>query len=112
LAKQLDLTHTKPGLPAPLVGKPEAAVLYNNLPMILASTDLTDLVEEPTASINDEMMLLALKLDHELKTKAPAGWRGDQARESQVLNTIHSTLGNTREATLAVFNIVKNLPGY
>jgi type I restriction enzyme R subunit len=112
LAKQLDRTHTKPGLPAPLVGKPEAAVLYNNLPMILASTDLTDLVEEPTASINDEMMLLALKLDHELKTKAPAGWRGDQARESQVLNTIHSTLGNTREATLAVFNIVKNLPGY
>ncbi len=81
LAKQLDRTHTKPGLPAPLVGKPEAAVLYNNLPMILASTDLTDLVEEPTASINDEMMLLALKLDHELKTKAPAGWRGDQARE-------------------------------
>ena len=112
LAKQLDRTHTKPGLPAPLVGKPEAAVLYNNLPMILASTDLTDLVEEPTASINDEMMLLALKLDHELKTKAHAGWRGDQAKESQVLNIIHSSLGNTREATLAVFNIVKNLPGY
>ncbi|MEY4506346.1 MAG: type site-specific restriction-modification system, restriction subunit and related helicase [Pseudomonadota bacterium] len=112
LAKQLDRTHTTPGLPAPLVGKPEAAVLYNNLPMILASMVLTDLAEEPTASIHDEMMLLALKLDHELKTKAPAGWRGDQARESQVLNTIHSTLGNTREATLAVFNIVKNLPAY
>jgi len=29
-----------------------------------------------------------------------------------VLNTIHRTLGHSREATQAVFDIVKNLPGY
>jgi type I restriction enzyme R subunit len=112
LAKQLDRTQSNNALPAPLIGKPEAAVLFNNLPSILAADILNNVAEEPTAMLNDEIMILAIKLDKALKTETQSGWRGDQAKESVVLNTIHRTLGHSREATQAVFDIVKNLPGY
>ena len=112
LAKQLDRTQSNNALPAPLIGKPEAAVLFNNLPTILAADMLNNVAEEPTAMLNDEIMILAIKLDKALKTETQSGWRGDQAKESVVLNTIHRTLGHSREATQAVFDIVKNLPGY
>jgi type I restriction enzyme R subunit len=112
LAKQLDRSRPNDSVPAPLIGKPEAAVLFNNLPSILETDLLNNVDEESTVLLDDEIMTLAIKLDNALKTETQSGWRGDQAKESVVLNTIHRTLGKSREVTKAVFDLVKNLPGY
>jgi type I restriction enzyme R subunit len=47
-----------------------------------------------------------------VRENAPAGWLGDQAREAQVLNALYPVLERDRTATQAVFEIVKNQPGY
>jgi type I restriction enzyme R subunit len=47
-----------------------------------------------------------------MRERAPAGWRGDTARENQVLNALFGILGKDRDATRAVFEIVRNQPGY
>jgi len=47
-----------------------------------------------------------------MRERAPAGWKGDQAREAQVLNALFPLLGRNREATLALFELVKHQPGY
>jgi len=38
--------------------------------------------------------------------------RGDQAREAQVLNALFPLLGGDRGATVALFELIKNQPGY
>ena len=55
---------------------------------------------------------LALQIDRAMRERAPAGWKGDQAREAQVLNALFPILDRDREATLALFEIIKNQPGY
>ncbi len=101
------------GIPAALKGNREAAVLYNNLRSIGVAQPSDDLMAaEPVAEYGDTILHMALKLDRALKTEAPAMWRGDQAKESVVLNAIHRILGQGREVTLAVYEIVKNQPGY
>jgi type I restriction enzyme, R subunit len=47
-----------------------------------------------------------------LMPSAPASWRGDPAREAQVLNALFPLMERDREATLAIFEIIKNQPGY
>ena len=55
---------------------------------------------------------LALKIDKAIRDNAPAGWRGDQVRESQVLNLLFPMLEKDREATMALFEIIKNQDAY
>jgi type I restriction enzyme R subunit len=43
---------------------------------------------------------------------APAGWKGDESREKPVLNEIFRIMSRDREATLAIFEIIKNQGGY
>jgi type I restriction enzyme, R subunit len=105
LAKRLAAKQPDNGVPASLHGNREAAILYNNLPTIPATTFQYPPPEEPLAAF-------ALKLDRAVREKAPAGWRGDPAREAQVLNALYPLLDRDREATRAVFEIVKNQPGY
>jgi type I restriction enzyme R subunit len=88
-----------------LHGKREASVLFNNLASIKASTFAC-----PTSE--DDKAALALKIDATLRERAPSGWKGDQAREAQVLNALFPLLARDREATQALFEIVKNQPGY
>ena len=47
-----------------------------------------------------------------MREQAPAGWKGDQAREAEVLNALFPVLDRNREATLALFDLVKSQPGY
>lgn len=47
-----------------------------------------------------------------MRWHAPAGWKGDQAREAQVKNALYPLLDCDCEATLALFELVKNQPGY
>ena len=67
---------------------------------------------EPRAEYVEERIRLALEIDRVMRERAPAGWKGDQAREAQVLNALFPLLDRDREATLALFELVKNQPGY
>ena len=98
-------------MPAVLHGKREATVIYNNLPRILAAgARCRGRASSPTAPTASSE--LALKIDRVMRERAPAGWKGDQAREAQVLNALFPLLDRDREATLALFELVKNQPGY
>jgi type I restriction enzyme R subunit len=105
LVKRLAAKQPDDGLPAVLHGRREAAVLYNNLGSIPATN-----FKYPTA--DEDRAALALRIDHVVRERAPAGWYGDHAREAQVLNALFPVLDRDREATQAVFDIVKNQPGY
>ena len=59
-------------------------------------------VAEPRAEYGDERVRLALEIDRVMRERAPAGWKGDQAREAQVLNALFPLLDRNREATLAL----------
>ena len=61
-------------------------MLFNNLPRILAAA-----TRDPSkcpAEDEDERVSLALEIDLAMRERAPAGWKGDQAREKQVLNAL------------------------
>jgi type I restriction enzyme, R subunit len=105
LVKRLVKKQPEDGVPASLHGNQEAVVLFNNLGSIPATT-----FKYP--STDDDKAALALTIDRTVRERAPAGWYGDQAKESQVANAIYPLLSKDRAATQAVFDIVKNQPGY
>ena len=113
LVKRLADRQPEDGVPAALHGRREATVIYNNLPQILAAVRTrAGVVAEPTPEYGDERLALALEIDRVMREQAPAGWKGDQAREAQVLNALFPLLNRNREATRALFELVKNQPGY
>ena len=93
--------------PAVLNSKPAAIVLFNNLSTIATSTFQCPADE-------DEKAQLALELDKAMLEKAPAGWKGDVdgPRGKEVLNAIYPIMAEDKKATLAIFDIIKNQPGY
>jgi type I restriction enzyme R subunit len=105
LVKRLAAKQPDGGVPAALHGKREAAVIYNNLISIVASTF-------QCPAHDDDKAALALQIDLVVRERAPAGWKGDQAREAQVKNVLFPLLNRDREATQALFEIVKNQAGY
>jgi type I restriction enzyme R subunit len=114
LVKQLASRGTDDELPVALRGNVEATVIYNNLPQILAagSEALGDRVAEPEPMYEAERLRLALAIDRVMREQAPAGWKGDQARESQVVNALFPLLNRNRAATGSLFELVKNQQGY
>ena len=113
LVKRLAAKQTDEGVPAALHGKREATVIYNNLPRILeAGRAEAAGMSEPSFDYGDDPVKLALEIDRVMRERAPAGWRGDQAREAQVLNALFPLLDRDQEATLALFELIKNQPGY
>jgi type I restriction enzyme R subunit len=113
LARRLAAKHPEAGVPAALHGKREATVIHNNLPRILAiGRPAVAVVAEPPADYGELPVRLALEIDLVMRERAPAGWKGDQAREAQVLNALFPLLNRNREATLALFELIKNQPGY
>lgn len=105
LVKRLAAKQPDAGIPSALHGKREATVVFNNLASIPSSTF------QCPASDYDKAAL-ALRIDLAVRERAPAGWKGDQAREAQVLNALFPILDRDREATLALFEIIKNQTGY
>lgn len=105
LVRRLAERHSEEGVPTELQGNREAVVIFNNLET-LPATDF----QYPTR--DQARAELAMRLDRVVRERAPAGWKGDQAREAQVLNALYPLLDRDREATQALFEIVKNQPGY
>ncbi len=111
LAQRLAAKHPEAGIPAALHGKPEATVIYNNLPRILA-VGVASAAAEPDPAADGKRLALALEIDRTMREQAPAGWKGDQAREATVQNALFPLLDRNREATLALFELVKHQPGH
>jgi type I restriction enzyme, R subunit len=110
LVKRMARKETVAGVPAILHGKPEAIVIFNNLASILAGGAYVLREESPLEQ--DERAAIALKIDRAMREHAPAGWKGDETREKQVLNALFPIMSRDRKATLAIFEIVKNQAGY
>jgi type I restriction enzyme R subunit len=105
LVKRMSKKDHVAGVPGILHGKTEAIILFNNLPSIAATSFKCPADDEGKAN-------LALRIDQAMRVCAPAGWKGDDTREVEVLNAIFPILANDREATKAVFEIVFNQAGY
>jgi type I restriction enzyme R subunit len=113
LVKRLAAKQPEAGIPAALHGRREATVIYNNLPRILATgASLPRAAAQPDPAADERRLNLALDIDRTMRERAPAGWKGDQAREAQVLNALFPLLDRNREATQALFELIKNQPGY
>jgi type I restriction enzyme, R subunit len=105
LVKRLAKKQPTEGIPAMLHGKPEAIVLFNNLGSIQRKT-----FQCPTD--DNEKAKLALEIDLAVREEAPAGWKGDDTREKQLLNALFPLMSRDREATKAIFEIIKNQRDY
>ncbi len=105
LVKRLAKKQPEADVPVVLHGKHEAVVLFNNLGAMAATTF-------QCPADDDEKAALALQIDRVMRERAPAGWKGDQAREAQVLNALFPLLNPDREVTLALFELIRNQPGY
>ena len=105
LVKQLSKKDPASDVPVRLHNHTEAIVLFNNLPTIPS-----DNFECPQD--DDEKADLVLDIDRAMRENAPAGWVGDETRESQVLNALFPLLNRDRTATRAIFDIIKNQSGY
>jgi type I restriction enzyme R subunit len=105
LVKRMAREDPGPGVPAVLHGKPEAIVLFNNLASISATAFQCPAEDGAKAA-------LALELDQAMREHAPAGWKGDDTREKQVLNALFPIMERDRTATQGIFEIIKNQPGY
>ena len=113
LVKQMAGRPTADGTPVVLHGNREATVIFNNLPQVLAAgRGAANTAQQTGAAADHAMATLALEIDRTMRERAPAGWRGDQAREAQVKNVLYPLLNRDRDATAALFEIVKNQPGY
>jgi len=113
LARQLASKGAHDDVPAALHGRTEVTVIYRNLPTILAHRDEgAAMAAEPGLEHETVLVALALEIDRTMREHAPAGWRGDQAREAQVLNALFPLLKRNRAATRALFNLLKHLPRY
>ena len=112
LVKQMVGKHPQANTPPALHTKHEATVIYNNLPQILAAGQTAFMVAESAPKNETELVALALEIDRTMREKAPAGWKGDQAREAQVLNALFPLMERNRQTTLALFELIKHQPGY
>ena len=113
LVKRLVAEQPESGVPSALHGRRQATVIFNNLPSILASYSArSDKGAESADEYQETRLRLTLEIDRVMREQAPAGWKGDQTREAQVLNALFPLLDRNREATLALFELVKNQPGY
>jgi type I restriction enzyme R subunit len=91
--------------PAQLSGHPEAIALFNNLSSIPKTSFTCPGDEEGRLSV-------VLALDQAIRHQAPANWKGDEIKEKQVLNALFPIMARDRVATQAIFEIIKNQPGY
>jgi type I restriction enzyme, R subunit len=110
LVRRLAQKDTVAGVPAVLHGHTEAIVIFNNLPGILAGS--ASMARDESPEEIEQRAALALRIDQAMREHAPAGWKGDPVREKQVLNALFPVMSRDRKATEALFEIIKNQPGY
>lgn len=105
LVKRLNNHESTAGVPSDLIGKHEATVLFRNLATLGA-------VSFQCPETDQEKAEFCILIDKTVKESAPAGWKGDETRERQLLNALFPLMGRDRTATMALFEIIKNQAGY
>lgn len=105
LAKKVTTPSTSTDLPAILNGRKEASVLFNNFEALPCSTFVCPSDEAERAQ-------LAIDIDDAIRSNAPANFKADEIKERQVLNILFPLMSRDRDATRALFEIIKNQPGY
>ncbi|MEA9490287.1 type I restriction endonuclease subunit R [Xanthomonas campestris] len=100
--------------PTMLRGNAGALVIYRNLPDIISDDAQPGhgAVQEPEVNYGNRLAFLALKIDRLMHDEAPAGWRGDEAKERIVQNVLYPLTGRNREATLKLFELLKSQSVY
>ena len=94
------------GVPASLHGRREATILYSHLP------DLPTQGKFTCPPDDEGRARLALDLDGAVRDHAPADWRGDETRERQIQNALYPLLDRDRDATRALFELLKHQDAY
>lgn len=112
LVRKMSKGQNTSTVPSKLQGKTEAIIIYNNLPDILSHAVSPLIAAEPEAEYGDKLVHLALEIDRAMRELAPAGWRGDDTREKQVLNALFPIMQRDRNVTPALFKLLKNMKGY
>ena len=128
LVKRLAAKQPTAGIPAGLHGKAEAIHIFNNLatlptrmvyPVPAEDSDPTSPIarDKPETGFqcptdSDQKAALALAIDLAMREQAQAGWKGDETKEKLVQNFLYKLMQKDGTATLALFEIIKNQPGY
>lgn len=112
LVKKMAQGQSQEDVPDALRDHPQARVIFNNLPEILLAGSQTHEVRETTADDTKNMVDMALDIDRTMLEKAPANWRGDSAKESQILNALFPIMDKNRDVTIALFELIKNQAAY
>ena len=105
LVKQMAGTQHETGVPHALYGMPEATVLYANMDSIPATNF------HPPAD-DDDKAALAIRIHDAIREHAPAGWRGDEVRERQLMRALFPLLDRDPEATKAILEIIRQQARY
>ena len=108
IRKMADKATDVEGVPSQLRSKPEAVVLFNNLEPIIAAMSSAS---EKSRTLEGRIDI-TLEIDRAMREQAPAGWLGDAVRQKQVLNALFPIMARDREATMQIFEIIKQQPGY
>jgi type I restriction enzyme R subunit len=114
LVRKMSQGQNADDVPDELWGKSEAIVIYNNLPEILSGGAGSNMVTEPVVPYGggDGLVKLALEIDLIMRERAPAGWRGDDTREKEVLNALYPVMNRDRHTTKELFELLKDMKGY
>ncbi len=113
LARKL-AAHTSGGeqTPEALQGRPEAIVLYRNLPDILAKPADAAHVGQERKWHSSELISKAVQIDTAMREGVPAGWQGNEIKERVVRSALLKLVDGDRDVMLRLFELVKNQPGY
>lgn len=108
LARKL-ATHAASGelVPEALRDKPEASLIYRNLPDILARpVDATHIADDAPLH-GSELIGMAMKIDAIMRTDVPAGWKGNAIKGRAVQRALLAVVDGNREATIKLYELVK-----
>lgn len=113
LAKKL-AAHASGGeqTPQALQGRPEAVVIYRNLPDILAKLPDARHIGEEKIWHASELINMAAQIDAAMREAVPARWKGHEIKEREVRRTLLPLVGGNRSAMLRLFDLVRNQAGY
>lgn len=112
LVKQMASGKSEATTPNALSGNREAQTLFNNLPDILALAFPAWEISDAERSAENDLVQITLEIDRAMREQAPAHWKGDTVKERQILSVLHPIVGKSREATLALFELIKQQEGY
>lgn len=113
LARRL-VAHAAGGEQAPeaLQGRPEAALIYRNLPDILAKSVQASRVGEERTWHASELISKAIQIDTAMRQDVPADWKGHEVKERTVKRILLELLDGDDEARDKLFDLIKRQPGY